>query len=390
MFPALNLVLGAFAILSLLLLLWQWFAARRFPLHQQTAAPARSPTISLLKPLKGAGDSLEDCLRSWLRQDYPGAVQILLGVDSPDDPGIAVVERIRRDFPERDLALVICRDLRGPNFKVSKLMQLQAQATGEVLVVSDADVHAPPTLLNGLVASLEGERVGMACCFYRLANPVNLATQWEAVVINADSWSQVLQSTTLMAADFALGAVMAIPRRHLATMDGFASLENYLADDYQLGNRLARRGLEIRFCPLVVECRSEPMTWSRAWQHQLRWARTIRVCQPVPYFLSILSNATLWPLAWAISTAAPGTMAFLAAAVVSRAVVAMDLERRLTGILPSWNRLWLAPLKDLLQFGLWLGAFLGNRIEWRGATMRLRRDGTLEKMENRSPAPDIS
>ena len=37
------------------------------------------------------------------------------------------------------------------------------------------------------------------------------------------------------------------------------------------------------------------------------------------------------------------------------------------------------PLKDLLQTALWFLAFMGNRIEWRGQRMRLRRDGTLVK-----------
>ena len=120
------------------------------------------------------------------------------------------------------------------------------------------------------------------------------------------------------------------------------------------------------------------MSWGQAWQHQLRWARTIRVCQPVPYFLSILSNPTLWPLAWAIATETPITLALLVAAVIARGVVVIDLERRLTGSVTSLSRLWLAPLKDLLQFGIWFAAFLGSHIEWRGARMQLRRDGTVE------------
>jgi len=374
----LSLVLAALATLSILLLLWQWIAARSFPLHQQPAALSHPPPVSLLKPLKGAGDSLEECLRSWLEQDYSGPVQVLLGVESPDDPAVPVVEKLRRDFPKRTLELVVCHDLRGPNFKISKLVQLEPLATSEILVVSDADVRVPPTLLNGLVAGLGNSQVGLVSCFYRLANPSTFAMQWEAVAINADFWSQVLQSRTLQPVAFALGAVMALRRGELPGVGGFASLENCLADDYQLGNRLAKRGRAIEFSPLVVECCSESMTWTLAWQHQLRWARTIRVCQPTPYFLSILSNPTLWPLAWAISAPAPVTLALLAAAVITRGVVVIDLERRLTGSLPSLNRLWLAPLKDLLQLGVWLGAFLGNQIEWRGIRMRLRRDGTLE------------
>jgi len=374
----LNLVLGAFATLSVLLLFWQWFAARGFPLHRQPPVPPNPPPISLLKPLKGAGDSLEDCLRSWLHQDYAAPVQVLLGVESPDDPAVPIVEKLRRDFPQRKIELVLCPDLRGPNFKVAKLVRLEALATSEIIVASDADVKVPPNLLNGLVSGLSSSQVGLVHCFYRLANPSNLAMKWEAIAINADFWSQVLQSRTLKPVDFGLGAVMALRRHELHAMGGFASLENCLADDYQLGKRLARRGLKIEFCPLVVECWSEPMSWGQAWQHQLRWARTIRVCQPVPYFLSILSNPTLWPLAWAISTATPITLALLVAAVITRGVVVIDLERRLTGSLPSLSRLWLAPLKDLLQFGIWFAAFLGSHIEWRGARMQLRRDGTVE------------
>lgn len=378
MVSILNLVFGAFATLSILLLFWQWLAARKFPLHRQPPVPSNPPAISLLKPLKGAGDSLEDCLRSWLHQDYAAPVQVLLGVETPDDPAVPIVEKLRRDFPHRKIELVVCRDLRGPNFKVAKLVRLEPLATSEIIVASDADVHVPPKLLNGLVTGLSTSQVGLVHCFYRLANPSNLAMQWEAIAINADFWSQVLQSRTLKPVDFGLGAVMALRRQQLHAVGGFASLENCLADDYQLGNRLAGRGLKIEFCPLVVECWSEPMTWAQTWQHQLRWARTIRVCQPAPYFLSILSNPTLWPLAWAISTATTATLAFLVAAVITRGVVVIDLERRLTGSLPSLNRLWLAPLKDLLQFGIWLAAFLGNHIEWRGARMRLRRNGTAE------------
>jgi ceramide glucosyltransferase len=373
----LSLVLASLAILSLLLLCWQWLAARRFALHRHPPVPRDAPPISLLKPLKGASDSLELCLRSWLEQDYPGSVQILFGVESAEDPAVRVVEALQCAHPQRNIELVICPDLRGPNSKVAKLAKLEPLATSEILVVSDADVRVPPNLLNGLVAALGGSQVGLVNCFYRLANPSTLAMQWEAIAVNADFWSQVLQSKSLKPVDFGLGAVMAFRRRHLHEAGGFESLENYLADDFQLGNRIASRGQKISFCPLVAECHSEPMTWAQVWQHQLRWGRTIRACRPVPYFFSILANPTLWPLAWAVCTPDPLTLVFLAATVLTRGVVVMDLEQRLTGASPRLNRLWLAPVKDLLQFAVWLGAFLGNHIEWRGSRLRLKRDGTI-------------
>ncbi len=146
----------------------------------------------------------------------------------------------------------------------------------------------------------EARTRGLVCCFYRLANPTTLAMHWEAVAINADFWSQVLQSRSLKPIDFALGAVMATRREQLAEIGGFAPLVDCLADDYQLGNRIVRRGYSIALSPVVVECRSASMGWAAVWKHQLRWARTIRVCQPAPYFFSLLSNATLWPLLWLI------------------------------------------------------------------------------------------
>ena len=230
----------------------------------------------------------------------------------------------------------------------------------------------------GCGGSEAGEQAcGLVCCFYRLANPTTLAMQWEAVAINADFWSQVLQSRSLKPIDFALGAVMATRRQHLREIGGFAGLVDCLADDYQLGNRIARRGYSIAISPVVVECRSAPMGWVAVWKHQLRWARTIRVCQPVPYFFSLLSNATIWPLLWLIVRPAPQVATCALVCLLVRVLTALNLQHRLTRTPPPYARGWLVPIKDLLQSAIWLLAFMGNRIEWRGQRMRLRRDGTL-------------
>src|SRR4029079_10540246 len=98
--------------------------------------------------------------------------------------------------------------------------------------------------------------------------------------------------------DFALGAGMATRRKQVDDTGGFMALAEFLADDYQRGRNIARGGKQIVLSPLTVECRSQPLGWRAAWKHQLRWTRTIRVCQPVPFFFSIVSNATLWPLLW--------------------------------------------------------------------------------------------
>jgi len=250
----LNAILGALAVLSFALLIWQWFAALRFPLHQRTGDKSFAPAVTFLKSLKGADSATEDCLRSWFAQAYDGDVQILFAVASAEDPVCNVVNKLIREFPQRDVQLVICSALAGSNAKVSKLAELEKLAKHEILVISDADVRVPPDFLVNAVAPLRAPEVGLVNCFYQLANPSTLAMQWEAIAINADFWSQVLQSQTLKPLDFALGAAMLTRRRHLAEIGGFNSLINCLADDYQLGNRIARHGHRIVLSPIVVEC----------------------------------------------------------------------------------------------------------------------------------------
>jgi len=296
--------------------------------------------------------------------------------------------------------------LSGANAKVAKLVQLEKLAKHDLILVSDADVRVPPDFLANVVAPLGDDgragsplpagatqahdgahgvtrptAVGLVNCFYRLANPTTLAMQWEAVAINADFWSQVLQAASLKPLDFALGAVMLTRRKLLEEIGGFSALADCLADDYQLGQRIAKTGQSIALCPVVVDCWDEPMNWGEVWKHQLRWARTIRVCRPLPYFLSILSNATLWPLLWlAVSLISSATLcASLAAAacLLIRICLAQNLQRRFT---PDRNLIsppWLVPVKDLLQAVLWIGAFTGSTVEWRGRRMKLRGDGTL-------------
>jgi len=373
----LNAILGSLAVLSLALLLWQWLVARRFPLHQRAHAQPFAPAITLLKPLKGSDGATEDCLRSWLSQDYPGRLQILFGAASSQDPVCEIVNKLLREFPARDAQLVVCVSSLGANPKVSKLVELNRLAKHDILVISDADVRVPPDFLTQVVAPLREAEVGLVNCFYQLANPTTLAMQWEAIAINADFWSQVLQARSLKPLDFALGAVMVIRREQLEEIGGFRAVVDCLADDYQLGNRIARLGLRIAISPVVAECWSAPMGWRAVWKHQLRWARTIRVCQPGPYFFSVLSNATFWPLLWLLASQSSLSLAFCAGCCLLRGWAALDLQQRLTHSGAHVGYWWFVPIKDLLQAAIWLAAFLGNRIEWRGERMLLRRDGTL-------------
>ncbi|MGH7976922.1 MAG: bacteriohopanetetrol glucosamine biosynthesis glycosyltransferase HpnI [Limisphaerales bacterium] len=378
----LNAIFAAFALLSFALLLWQFFAARKFPLHKRIANSNFAPAVSILKPLKGCDKTTAASLESWFNQNYTGQIQIFFGVADSNDPVCKIVTELLQKNPNRDAQLIICAENFGANAKVSTLAQLEKSAKHDLILVSDADVRVPPDFLANFVAPLRDEKIGLVNCFYRLANPTTTAMQWEAIAVNADFWSQVLQSQTLKPLDFALGAAILLRRKNLEEIGGFKSLANCLADDYQLGHRIFKNGNSITLCPVVVECWDAPANWSEVWKHQLRWARTIRVCQPPPYFLSILSNATLWPLLWfCVSFAATKSFCASLTAIVFlliRVCIAQNLQRRFTPDQKLVSPFWLVPVKDLLQAAIWFCAFAGNMVEWRGRKMKLRRDGTLE------------
>jgi len=372
-------ILAALAVLSLLLLAWQVIVGSAFKLHKPPPVARSASGITFLKPLKGCDDTTAESLRSWFVQDYAGPIQILFAVASESDPVCAIVRKLLEEFPTVDARLVLCVPLEHPNAKIVKLLQLEEHAKHEILVISDADVRVPPQLARELVTVLQDLRIGLANCFYRLANPSGLAMHLEAIGVNADFWSQVLQSRSLKPLQFALGAVMATRRSNLAQIGGFAGLADCLADDYQLGNRIASHGHRIELSSLVVDCWSHAMTAKEVWKHQLRWARTIRVCQPLPYFFSILSNPVAWPLACLLSMPNQTTGELLAVAIALRVLATYYLQLRIGA--PARNS-WLAPVKDVFQLLVWTGAFAGNSIEWRGRRMKLRADGTLVEGPN--------
>ncbi len=377
----LRLIFFALALLSVAIACWQWLAARKFPLHQTIAVPGFAPAISILKPLKGCDETTAASLESWLKQNYAGPLEILFGVADANDPVCVIVHDLLAKNPNPNAQLVVCHNLTGTNAKAAKLAQLEKLAHYDLILISDADVRVPLDLLASFIAPLRDEKTALVNCFYRLANPTSTAMRWEAIAINADFWSQVLQSATLKPLDFALGAAILVRRKALGEIGGFQALADSLADDYQLGHRIAKNGHHIALCPVVVDCWDAPMNWSQVWKHQLRWARTVRVCQPLPYFFSLLANATLWPLLWllvslatTLTICAPLTaLAFL----LIRIGLAQNLQRRFTPERKLVSPAWLVPVKDLLQVALWFSAFAGNKVEWRGRVMKLRRDGTL-------------
>lgn len=369
-----DIIFGTLVCLSFALFLWQLFQGLRFPLHQRLPKPVVAKPVTILKPMKGCDAFTEDCLRSWLAQEYPA--QILFGVASPEDPVCDLVRSLIAEYPKVDAQLVICPKLLGPNAKVSTLVHLEAHVKHDILIISDADVWAPDDLVVQLIATLEHQKAALACCFYQMPQGTNLAMRLEAFAANSDFWTQVLQSVALKPMNFALGAVIALRRDGLARIGGFSFLLEYLADDYRLGNQLAEAGEKLVLCPVVVQCCSEAMGSREVAAHQIRWARTIRACQPVPFFFSVMANPLMWPL---LLIGFPQALGIVAGMLAFRGIAGVWLERKLTREFNA-SSFFVAVLSDVFRLAFWASAFTGNRIEWRGRTFQVLHGGKLREL----------
>jgi len=366
----------AYSLISLFCAL-RFFTTKHIHLSEHPTFPG----VSILKPVKGMdGDSYNN-FASFCCQEYPGEVQIIFAAASPDDAVISIIHQLIDDFPDHDISLVINPALHGPNCKVSNLINAFPQARHDLIIVCDSDISVTPDYLTSVTAHFRNPQVGLVTSLYRTSGVHGIATALEAIGFTSEMIPNVLVARQLEGLTFALGASMAVRREALAAIGGFESLAEYLADDYQLGNKIHQAGWRIALDDCFVESVIKAENLMTVLSRQLRWARTMRVSRPGGY---LASGVTLpFPAALLASLLAPSPVIGVAAIALLygiRLSVSAIFSRSFVrdGLLPYW--LWLLPLRDMLSFFTWALAFLGNQVEWSGSRFVLKPGGKIEEL----------
>lgn len=357
--------------------LWHFFGSAAAP------PPAtEGPGITVFKPLKGLEAYTRECLESFLTQDYR-PFQVLFGVRDSSDPVVALLQELQQTYSGVEIDIVLCPESLGLNPKISSLRQMEARARYELLVIADGDVKVAPDFLARVAAALQEPEMGLVSCLYRAGEVRTLGARLEALTIAADFIPSVATAHYVEGIRFALGAAMALSRRALQAIGGFGPLADFLADDYQLGWRVAQAGLQVKILPYVVETQNPDLSLKDYLVHQLRWARTYRVCRPKGYLAYGITHALVYSLAfcWASGANSHGLQAVAAALAVRWGLAILSERGCLRGHLP-WQAFLLLPLKDLLSFALWALSFLGDRVTWGNKTYRVTPEGKLVAVEN--------
>jgi len=345
-----------------------------------------SPEVTILKPVKGIDPRMYAGFVSHCLQNYAGTFEILFGVSSLADPAVGEIERLRVEFPDIAIRLVECSQRLGTSGKVSNLVQMIAAGTYEHIVINDSDIAVSPDYLTMVMNGFADPVVGMVTAPYlgRTATTGQTLTVWsklEALGIATDFMPGVLTARKLEGGlRFGLGSTLAMTRTALAKAGGFEPLVEYLADDYEVGVRIATAGYRVELCPVVVETSIPGYDLAGYWDHQMRWARSTRDSRKLGYVGLGITYVIPWALATMVASGfALWSFTLMSLVLLARISVALAVGVGLLRDGQVLRDLWLLPLRDITGLIFWAWSFAGDTVVWRGETFRLR-DGRIERV----------
>jgi ceramide glucosyltransferase len=340
--------------------------------------PPEGPCLpaSLLKPLHGDEPGLAENLAACLAQRHAAPFEVVFGAADPGDAALPVAAAAiaASATPAR---IMSGGAVLGANRKVSQLVHLAAVARHEALVVSDADMRCPPEWLTAVTAPLAMPGVGLVTCLYR-GEPADGAA-WSRLAALGIDWHFLPNAAlgeAMGKAEGCYGATMALSRATLARIGGFEPLLPLLADDHALGAAVRAAGLKVVVSSVIPAHVMSEKSLSSLWNHEVRWARTVRLLNPAGYAGLALTH----PLAWALLALAiaPGTLTLVGLALVlaARLALARGVDGAL-GVAGGWRRWAWLPLRDLLSAAVWVAGLRAGGVVWGAQRYRLGADGRM-------------
>jgi len=340
---------------------WRFFRRER-----PRRLPDYAPPVSLLKPVRGVDFGSYENFASFCRQDYP-AYEILFAVNDETDPAVPLIRRLMKEFSGCRIRLLVGAERLGANRKVNKLVRLAREAQHEILVLTDGDVRVGPNYLREVVAPFADDKVGAVTSFYRAIAERNLGAELEAVGAASDFFAGVLVAEWMEGITFALGASIVTTKLWLGKIGGFEAIADLHSDDYELGHRIAKAGGQLLLAREAVWTMYPAQSVRGFWDHQVRWARTVRLCRPLSYAGLIFTHGLPWALLAAMIAPAKWIAAtYLVAYLVLRFLMAWTVGVWGVGDEVLRRKLWLVPLRDAIHFAVWIASFASNRITWGG------------------------
>lgn len=353
----------------------------------QAASTATVPTppMSLLKPLRGAEAGLEEYLTTFFQQDY-AVYEILFAVREERDPAVAVVNRLRRQFPAVPVKLLLTGQPPYANAKVYSMEKMAEAAAHSLLIITDSDASVAPDYLQAMAREFASPKVGAVTNLYRGVPGRDFWSRLEALGMSTEFMAGVVVAERMEGMKFALGPSMAISKECLQAIGGFAAMADYLADDFVLGHWSAEAGYEVRLSAHVINHHASTVGFLETFKHRLRWNRSSRYSRPSGYYGQGFTYFLPWTILLFLFVPAVWSLTALLSVLTLRGWLAVELGLKLLGDNAVPGNLWLVPLQDAISFATWLGGLKGREILWRNERYRLHKGGRFAPVTPRGPA----
>jgi ceramide glucosyltransferase len=331
-----------------------------------------TPPVSILKPVRGVDREAYQNFASMCALDYP-EYEIIFAVGEPGDPVIPLIQQLQREFPSTSIRLIVGVEQLGVSPKMNNLCRLVKEAKFDLLVINDSDVRVENDYLRDAVAPFVDPRVGTVTSFFRGLTNGKFAANVDAVGTPTESAASALIAQQLGQVDFALGWTMAITKQRLSEIGGFESMVNHHSDDFTMGNEVARKGYRIALMRKAVWMVFPDESLLDFLKHELRWSIMLKNIRPGGYLGMFLTFGFAWALLVALVVPSWKVAALFALVyLVLRIAVAWLIGVRIIGDPIVRNNLWLVPVRDALNFFVYLASFFSNTVQWRGLPYRVR------------------
>ncbi len=372
------LLVFACTVATLLSIASVWSLTRRSKIARKAAPPAVLPSVSVLKPLGGADDSLEANLETFFAQEYPD-FELLFGVEDAADPAIPVVNRLIARHPAVK-ARVIVHGRRGLNPKVANLRGTLAAGAHDLVVISDSNIAVGPDYLANLAARMNDGHVGLVTSLFAGTGERSLGATLESLQLAGPVAGGIATSEFLSGNAVCVGKSLMFRRSVFESLGGMESLASVLAEDYVMGRMFKEAGWEVRVCAEVIQNVTVKTSVLAFWRRQARWGLLRSRIKPFLYPFEPLANPMAvaaivmiiahhleaWPLEWAMLL-----IALRDAMQWSRLRGWRGLERALP----------LGPVKEVLLLGAWAVAPWKRNVSWRGHKLRVSAGTRLYSVE---------
>lgn len=347
-------------------------AIRFFRRERATKLPEFRPPVSVLKPVRGVDFASYENFSSFCRQNYE-EYEILFCVNDMTDPAVEVIQRVMTNFPERRIRILSGAPQVGTNRKVNNLALLTREARYEFVVQSDGDVRVGPNYLREVIGPFADSSVGVVSCFYRAIVQPNLGAELEAVGAASDFFAGALVADWMEGVTFALGASVATRKQWLEKIGGYEAIADFLADDYEIGNRVHKAGGKVLLSRETVWTMYPALSVREFWEHQVRWARTIRLVRPASFLGLLVTHGLPWAIAAALVAPSGWISAwYMAGYLLLRLTAAWVAGVWGVGDDVLRKKLWLVPLRDAVHFLVWIAGCSSNSVVWGGIKYEIR------------------